>query len=441
MSRFQIGVLITCLLVCMIDGFEILVMGFVVPAMGKAWHLSPVQVGYVLAAGIFGMAMGSTFLSPLADKFGRRKHVLLCMLLIIVGMVVSAAAPNLALLLIARAFAGLFIGAIMASLNVTVAEYSSDRRRGTVMGIYGIGFPLGGSLGGFVSVFLIGTYGWRAPLWFSAGLTFILFLVALAVLPESINFLVEKRPANALKTYNKIGAKLGLAPASELPPQTRYEVKATVGQSMFRGVMLERTILLWLGYTFLLAAFYFANTWTPKLLAEATGNPMLGLRVGALISAGGIVGAICFALLSLRIHPRVVTVILMSCGMIAFILFANFFRAGAAAFVMAFLVGICANGSIAAFFAISPPIYPTAIRGAGVGWMMACGRFASFFAPIVTGYILAAGMTPKATYQWYGVVIALGGVCILGLHGSYKGVHALDAMQQESSAALGKSLA
>ena len=83
--------------------------------------------------------------------------------------------------------------------------------------------------------------------------------------------------------------------------------------------------------------------------------------------------------------------ILMSCGMIAFILFANFFRAGAAAFVMAFLVGICANGSIAAFFAISPPIYPTAIRGAGVGWMMACGRFASFFAPIVTGYILAAG--------------------------------------------------
>ena len=242
MSRFQIGVLITCLLVCMIDGFEILVMGFVVPAMGKAWHLSPVQVGYVLAAGIFGMAMGSTFLSPPADKFGRRKHVLLCMLLIIVGMVVSAAAPNLALLLIARAFAGLFIGAIMASLNVTVAEYSSDRRRGTVMGIYGIGFPLGGSLGGFVSVFLIGTYGWRAPLWFSAGLTFILFLVALAVLPESINFLVEKRPANALKTYNKIGAKLGLAPASELPPQTRYEVKATVGQSMFRGVMLERTI-------------------------------------------------------------------------------------------------------------------------------------------------------------------------------------------------------
>ena len=90
MSRFQIGVLITCLLVCMIDGFEILVMGFVVPALGKAWHLSPVQVGYVLAAGIFGMAMGSTFLSPLADKFGRRKHVLLCMLLIVVGMVVSA---------------------------------------------------------------------------------------------------------------------------------------------------------------------------------------------------------------------------------------------------------------------------------------------------------------------------------------------------------------
>ena len=190
----------------------------------------------------------------------------------------------------------------MASLNVTVAEYSSDRRRGTIMGIYGIGFPLGGYLGGFVSVFLIGTYGWRAPLWFSAGLTFILFLVALTVLPESINFLVEKRPANALKTYNKIGAKLGLAPASELPPQTKLRSQGHGRSERVPGRHAERTILLWLGYTFLLAAFYFANTWTPKLLAEATGNPMLGLRVGALISAGGIVGAICFALLSLRIH-------------------------------------------------------------------------------------------------------------------------------------------
>jgi benzoate transport len=420
----------------MIDGFEILVMGFVVPALGKAWHLSPVQVGYVLSAGIFGMAVGATFLSPLADKFGRRKHVLLCMFLIVVGMAASAAAPNLTWLLIARAFAGAFIGAIIASLNVTVAEFSSDRRRGTAMGVYGMGFPIGSSLGGFVSILLIGAYGWRAPLWFSAGVTFILFFVALVMLPESINFLVEKRPANALKTYNKIGARLGITPASELPPQTHYEVKATVGQSMFQGVMLKRTLLLWFGYAFLCASFYFANTWTPKLLSDATGIPMLGLRVGTIISVGGIVGAIGFALLSLRIHPRAAAVSLLWCGMIAFLLFANFFRAGSAAFVMAFFVGMCANGGIVAFFAISPPIYPTAVRSSGVGWMMACGRFASFLAPIVTGYILAAGVTPKATYQGYGLVIALAGVCIFLLHRSYKGVHAFDAMQQESKAAL-----
>ena len=439
MSWFQVGVVITCLFICMIDGFEVLVMAFVAPALGKAWRLNPVQIGYILSAGIFGMAMGATFLSPLADKFGRRKHVLLCMLLIVVGMAATAAAPNLTWLLIARSFAGLFLGAIIASLNVTVAEFSSDRRRGTVLGLYGMGFTLGSCLGGFVSILFIGTFGWRAPLWFSAGLTLIVLLVAFLILPESIGFLIEKRPANALKNYNKIGAKLGVAPASEMPPQTRYEVRATVGESMFQGVMLKRTFLLWFGYALFLATFYFANTWTPKLLSDATGNPMLGLRVGALMSAGGVIGAIVFSLLSLRIHPRVATVFLLWCGTISFILFATFFRSGAAAFVMAFFVGMCSNGVIAAFIAISPPIYPTAVRSSGVGWMMACGRAASIVAPLITGYILVRGVSPKATYQGCGLVVALAGLCVLALHRSYKGVHTLDAMQQESRAASGRA--
>lgn len=438
MSGFQIGVVIVCLLTCVIDGFEILVMGFVAPALAKAWTLSQVQVGYTLSAGIFGMAVGATFLSPLADKIGRRKHVLVCLILIVVGMMASAASPNLTFLLIARAFAGIFLGAIMSTLNVTVAEYSSDRRRGTAMGVYGIGLPLGAAVGGFMSIWLIGAFGWRGPLWFGAAMTFVMFLGALAMLPESVNFLVEKRPANALETYNRIGAKLGLAPASELPPQTHYEVKATVGQSIFKGIMLQRTILLWLGYAFLVSAFYFANTWTPKLLSDATGIPMLGLRVGALISVGGVIGAIGFALLSVRMHPRLATSLVLWCGLIIFILFANTFRSGSAAFVVAVLVGMFVNGGMAAFFAISPPIYPTAIRGAAVGWTLAFGRAAAFVTPIITGYILASGVAPQTVYMGFGVVIALSGCVIFLLHRSYKGAHALDAMQQESRAAAAK---
>src|SRR5208337_1235373 len=127
----------------MIDGYEVLVMAFVAPHLARAWGIGPVGVGYLLSAGIFGMALGATFISPLADKIGRRRHIILCLALIAIGMALSAFATSVPMLIAFRAFAGLFIGAVISSLNIMVAEYSSDQRRGTVMGVYGIGLPMG----------------------------------------------------------------------------------------------------------------------------------------------------------------------------------------------------------------------------------------------------------------------------------------------------------
>src|SRR5262249_2959312 len=67
-----------------------------------------------------------------------------------------------------RFFAGLFLGGIVPAINVLVSEYASDQRRGTVMGIYGVGMPLGAAVGGFLSIFLINTFGWQGPFFFSA---------------------------------------------------------------------------------------------------------------------------------------------------------------------------------------------------------------------------------------------------------------------------------
>src|SRR5690349_2085584 len=143
MRRFQISVIATGIILTMIDGYEILVMAFVAPHLAKAWRLGPMEVGYLLSAGIFGMALGAAFISPLADRIGRRRHIIVCLALITLGMGLSALATNVPQMVAFRAFAGLFIGAIVSSLNILVAEYSSDKRRGTVMGVYGMGLPAG----------------------------------------------------------------------------------------------------------------------------------------------------------------------------------------------------------------------------------------------------------------------------------------------------------
>jgi benzoate transport len=432
MTRFQWNVVVICILLCVIDGYEILVTAFTLPALTAEWGLSLGQAGLVASIGTLGMGIGAAVLSPLADRLGRRRHILLSLTLIVVGMVLSGLAPSFTLFLLFRFLAGLFLGGIVPSINVLVAEYASDSRRGTVMGVYGIGFPLGAAVGGFLSVWLIGQFGWRGPYFFSAAATLVMLMWAARVLPESVGYLVERRPEGALAAYNRIGAKLGVGPVEALPPATSKALKPSLRKDMWTGIMLRRTILLWVSYALLIGAFYFANSFTAKLVAESTGNPEIGINAQALVAAGGVIGALAFAALATRIHPRLLTALVMVFGTVVFFVFAEFFTVTALVLLLAVLIGMAANGGVAAYYAISPPIYPTTIRAAAVGQMMGFGRIVAFLAPNIAAFMLSQGLTPPQVYQVYGVVLAVSGVAVWLLHRTYRGANALDAMQQEA---------
>lgn len=421
MRAFQIRVIAICLIITVIDGFEILVMAFVAPFLAKAWHLSQVEVGYLLSASIFGSALGAVIVSPIADRIGRRLHTLACLALITLGMAASVFVQSVSQMVAARAFTGLFIGGIVASMNILVTEYSSNRRRGVAMGIYGIGFPLGASLGGFASIALMREFGWRAPFIMGAVITAAMFLAALVWLPESVQYLSEKRPAGALEQYNRIADKLGYARSTELPAPLSTPVTRNVGRAIFSGIMLRRTVFLWLGYACLTASFYFANTWTAKLVADLTKNPAMGSRIQSLVPLGGVIGALVFAALAARLRPRIVASLVMFFGTGAYLLYATMFTNIGIAPLLAILVGMAANGGIAAFYAISPPIYPTAVRASGVGLMIGFGRGVSILAPIVVGYLLANGLTPRFLYQAFAGVLVLAGLAVLALDRTYLG--------------------
>ena len=421
MRKAQIGIVVICIVLTMIDGYEVVVMPFVVPSLARTWALSAVEVGYLLSAGVFGMALGAALISPLADKIGRRRHIMVCLGVITLGMLLSAFASDLPHLIAFRAFAGLFIGAIISSLNILVSEYSSDLRRGTVMGIYGIGLPLGSALAGTVIGPLISAFDWRAPFVFGAVLTLIMLALVMFALPESIEYLIEKRPKGALDQYNRIADRLGYSRAAALPAALASRQMQVVWKSLFSGVTLYRTLCLWLGYAGLIAAFYFANTWTAKMIADASGDSLLGIRTGVLIMVGGVAGALLFAGLSLRMRPRLVTTLVLFGGAITYLLYAHQIHNIGVALALSLFVGMFANGGVAAFYAISPFVYLTVARGTGVGWMIGFGRGVAILSPIFTGYMLTAGWTPQIAYQFFGGVLAVAGIAVTLLDWTYRG--------------------
>lgn len=421
MRSLQITVVAICIVLAMIDGYEVVSMPFAMPFLGKAWGLSPVEVGYLLSASVFGMALGATFVSPIADVIGRRRHILLCLMMIAIGMASSAAAQSVPQLVGLRAFAGLFIGAVISSINIMVAEYSSEKRRGTVMGLYGIGLPLGSALAGLVIAPLVVAYSWRAAFMFGTVLSLVMVAVVYVWLPESISYLSEKRPVSALETFNRIADRLGYDRVDDLQP-LRSAARANVTfKRLFSGVLFTRTLLLWVGYAGLVSAFYFANTWTTKLIADTSGDASLGLKAGVMVQVGGVLGSLLFAFLSVWMRPRSVTTLILLVGALAFVIYANQIHTISVALVLTLFIGLATNGGVAAFYGVSPSVYPTVLRATGVGLMIGFGRGVAILAPLVAGYLISGGWSPDRIYLIFGGVLALASGAVVMLDITYRG--------------------
>ena len=126
----------------------------------------------------------------------------------------SQAAWQLALL---RGLTGLGIGGILASSNVIASEYASRRWRGLAVSLQSTGYALGATLGGLLAVWLIGAWGWRSVFVFGAGLTLAVIPLVCLCLPESLDFLLARRPPRALQRVNALARRLGRAALAELP--------------------------------------------------------------------------------------------------------------------------------------------------------------------------------------------------------------------------------
>src|SRR5690242_3271689 len=94
MTSFQVIVVVICVALNMVDGFDVLAMAFTSPLVAKEWGVEPATLGVLLAAGLVGMGTGAIFISPIADVMGRRSVVILSTVILSIGMFVSAWTSN-----------------------------------------------------------------------------------------------------------------------------------------------------------------------------------------------------------------------------------------------------------------------------------------------------------------------------------------------------------
>lgn len=398
MSSFQVLAVTVCLAINMLDGYDVLVMSFTAPFVAEDWALSQTVTGWLLSASLIGMALGSLFLAPLADVYGRRRMTLISLTAVTAGMLASAAAANYPQLIALRFFTGLGIGAMLASLTVVVSEYSSDRRRTLALIILQAGFPAGAMVWGIVAAPIILGYGWRWAFVFGGVLSGLMIPVAMAFLPESLDYLLSSRPPNTLEKVNRTLKRMGKTMVRELGTVTQAKPARAKLNHLFRHGRGRNTLLIWICFFCTLLVFYFFMSWTPKLLIDAGLSEQAGLSGGIILNAGAILGGLALGLLASRIPLNWLQSGYALIGGVLMIAFGAYAGELFTALALAFLVGLFGTGCIMGAYAAVPQMYPPEMRTTGTGMAIGVGRWGGVAAPTAAGMLLDAGWTGPNLY-------------------------------------------
>ena len=421
MSRFQWGVVATMVALTALDGFDVLSISFASPGIAASWGIDRAALGFVLSMELIGMAAGSLALGGLADRAGRRATILLCLGLMTVGMAGAATSGGVIVLSVWRVLTGIGIGGMLAATNAAVAEAANARRRALCVVLMAAGYPVGTVIGGLISAVLLVHYDWRAVFVFGAIVTALMIPIVLWRAPESIAFLLHKRPPDALARINQTLARMGHAPIDALPePEERAARKAPVTE-LFSPELVRSTVLLTLAYLSHIMTFYFILKWIPKIVVDMGFEPSAAAGVLVWASVGGATGSLILGLLTARVRVLALTATAMTISTGLVILFGSGQRDLAGISAVAAAAGFATNAGVVGLYALMAQSFPTRVRASATGFVIGIGRGGSALAPALAGLLFAAGYTLQTVAIFMGLGSAVAAVALIALRGKDTG--------------------
>ena len=77
-GAFHVRVLVICVVIAMLDGFDTQAIAFVAPIVAAAWKVPMSQFSAAFAVGLLGLTVGALALGPVADRIGRKRVLIAC---------------------------------------------------------------------------------------------------------------------------------------------------------------------------------------------------------------------------------------------------------------------------------------------------------------------------------------------------------------------------
>lgn len=382
-----------------LDGYDLVVLGVVIPALLKepGWGLTPNTAALISTVGLLGVMVGAIAVGAISDLIGRRRTVIGVVVLFSVLTLACAFAPNPWVFGLLRFLAGLGLGGILPTAIAMINEFAPVGGGGTATTRLMTGYHVGAVATALLGILLIQPYGWRVM--FVAGA-----LPALLLVPLLIRFLPES------EWYLRAQAGGAAREGTTARPVARRS-RNPVGV-LFQHGLGRSTIAFWITSFMGLLLVYGLNTWLPTIMREAGYALGAALALLLVLNVGAIVGLLIAGTVADRIGKRRSTVGWFAGGAL-FLALLSVKLPGVGVYVSVFLAGMFVFSAQVLVYAYVSHLYPAGARATALGSASAVGRLGGISGPLIGGWLLTAGIAYPWGFYIFAAVAALGAVSIL----------------------------
>lgn len=344
------------------DGFDLLILGFMLPAIAADLHLSTAQSGSLVTWTLIGAVAGGLIFGALADRYGRVRVLTWTILLFAVFTGLCAVAQGYWDLLVYRTIAGLGLGGEFGIGMALAAEAWPADKRARVSSYVALGWQCGVLLAALATPLLLPVIGWRG-------------MFVLGIAPAIIAWVVRNKLHEPEAFTRAATSAKTKANAFALLVKDKVTAKASAGLIVLCGVQN-------FGY-------YGIMIWLPTYLSKQLGFSLTKSAMWTSVTILGMMAGIwVFGQLADRIGRKPSFILFQIGAIVMVVVYSQLSDANTMLWAGA-LMGMFVNGMLGGYGALMSEAYPTEARATAQNVLFNIGRAIGGFGPVVVGTLAA----------------------------------------------------
>jgi AAHS family benzoate transporter-like MFS transporter len=382
---------VLCWIAVALDGFDLVVLGAVIPTLSETGALGFTDSSLTLAStlGLVGVGLGAVSIGPLADRIGRRRSLIGSIAAFSVLTVAVAFAQDVTQFIALRFLAGLGLGACLPTALAYMTEHARPGRRGTAVTRMMTGYHVGAVLTALLALWLVEDLGWES-MFVVGGVAGLLVLPVLWLkLPESEGYLraVAGRESGTARAVHR-------------------------SADVVRGRYLRVSIGLWVASFMGLLLVYGLNTWLPKIMGEAGYSINAGTTLLLVLNLGAVIGLLVAGGISDKRGNKPTVLVWFGLAAVFLALLSIRIEHTLLVYAAVLLAGIFVFSAQVLVYAFVGHLYPPEIRGTALGMAAGVGRVGAIVGPTLGGLLVTAGLAYPWGFYAFAVVALLAVVAL-----------------------------